>query len=66
MNGVKKSMRCFNCISCIYATITQAKAHGWAVWVGGATCKHCTRENKAPGADPPDDHVELFDGEVRP
>ncbi len=37
----KKRMRCYDCGERIRATIGQAKAHGWTVWVGGATCKMC-------------------------
>lgn len=31
----------FDCGMKIFATIVQAKAHGWEVWVGGARCKRC-------------------------
>lgn len=37
-----KSMRCYDCGDRIRATIQQAKAHGWILWVGGAFCKGCS------------------------
>lgn len=41
MSGAKKAMVCVRCFTGIIATIVQAKAHGWSVWVGGAMCKRC-------------------------
>jgi hypothetical protein len=38
----EKNMICIDCAIRIRATIEQAKAHGWDVWVGGARCKGCT------------------------
>jgi hypothetical protein len=38
---VKKPMVCIDCHDRIDATIAQAKAHGWNLWVGGARCKAC-------------------------
>jgi hypothetical protein len=40
--GAKKTMVCADCFMGIEATIVQAKAHGWIVWVGGAYCKACS------------------------
>lgn len=37
----KKDMACFDCLLKISATIQQAKANGWDVWVGGARCGRC-------------------------
>lgn len=39
--GVTKEMVCIDCGMRIAATIVQAKAHGWGLWVGGARCKRC-------------------------
>lgn len=39
--SAKKEMICVGCLMRIFATIVQAKAHGWVVWVGGARCKAC-------------------------
>lgn len=41
MHDVKKSMICYDCAIRIIATVPQAKAQGWIVWVGGARCKAC-------------------------
>jgi hypothetical protein len=38
---MKKTMVCVDCGMRLHATIVQAKAHGWALWVGGARCKAC-------------------------
>lgn len=43
----KKIMMCITCLEKIVATIAQAKAHGWQVWVGGARCKRCAEEEAA-------------------
>lgn len=40
-NGVIKKMICYDCAIRIEATLTQAKVHGWELWVGGARCKAC-------------------------
>lgn len=41
-----KRMVCVDCLMKLFATIVQAKAHGWAVWVGGARCKGCVDAGK--------------------
>lgn len=41
-----KRMVCFECGMKIRATIRQAKAHGWALWVGGALCKACSEKER--------------------
>jgi hypothetical protein len=38
----EKTMVCVDCGQRIVATLAQAKAHGWTLWVGGARCKVCT------------------------
>jgi len=42
---IKKQMVCFDCGMKIEASIVQAKAHGWTVWVGGARCKACSAKD---------------------
>lgn len=39
--GVPKRMACCFCGDRILATIAQAKAHNWTLWVGGASCGPC-------------------------
>lgn len=46
VSTVKKVMVCVECLMMITATIVQAKAHGWHVWVGGARCKTCVERRK--------------------
>ncbi len=46
MSGTPKYMRCYSCDERIRATIQQAKAHGWILWVGGAYCKSCSGKER--------------------
>jgi hypothetical protein len=45
---MSKRMRCYVCAMRIVATIEKAKAHGWTLWVGGATCKTCSEKEQTP------------------
>lgn len=60
-----KRMVCVDCLQKLFATIVQAKAHGWAVWVGGARCKSCVAAGKGFPAKEPEEGPRLDDAEVR-
>lgn len=42
-----KRMVCVDCLQKLFATIVQARVHGWVLWVGGAHCKACA-EKRGP------------------